>query len=147
MCSHNLVNGLLNQVLKRDWEFKGYVMTDWGAQDDTVLNANHGLDQETGVSRLGQYVWLDKLAAAIARGNVARARLDDMVHRIARTLIARGAIDDPVQPGPIDFAAHARIAQAAAEDSIILLKNDGMLPLGPTSKTIAVIGGHAARAY
>ena len=151
MCSYNLVNGiyacqsdwLLNQVLKRDWGFKGYVMTDWGAQHDTVLNANHGLDQETGVSRLGQYVWLDKLAAAIARGNVPRARLDDMVHRIARTLIAKGAIDDPVEPGSIDFAAHARIAQAAAEDGIILLKNDGMLPLGPTSKTIAVIGGHA----
>jgi beta-glucosidase len=151
MCSYNLVGGvsacqndwLLNQVLKRDWGFKGYVMTDWSAQHDTVLNANHGLDQETGVSRLGQYVWLDKLAAAIARGDVKQARLDDMVHRIARTLIEKGVVDDPVRPGPIDFAAHARIAQAAAEDGMVLLKNDGVLPLGPTSHTIAVIGGHA----
>ena len=151
MCSYNLVNGvyacqndwLLNQILKRDWGFKGYVMTDWSAQHDTVLNANHGLDQETGVSRLGQYVWLDKLTLAIAKGDVQQARLDDMVHRIVRTLIAKGVIDQPVQPGPIDFAAHARIAQAAAEDGIVLLKNDGVLPLGPSSKTIAVIGGHA----
>jgi beta-glucosidase len=151
MCSYNRFGGvhacqsdwLLNQVAKRDWGFKGYVMSDWGAQDDTVLNANHGLDQETGVSHTGEYVWLDKLAAAIARGDVARARLDDMVHRIARTLIAKGAIDDPVNPGPIDFAAHARIAQADAEEGMILLKNDGVLPLAAGSKTIAVIGGHA----
>ena len=81
MCSYNRVGGvhacqsdwLLNQVAKRDWAFKGYVMSDWSAQDDTVLNANHGLDQETGVSHTGEYVWLDKLAAAIARGDVARA--------------------------------------------------------------------------
>jgi beta-glucosidase len=151
MCSYNRVNGvyacqndwLLNQVLKRDWGFKGYVMADWSAQHDTVLNANHGLDQETGVSRHGQYVWLDKLAAAIARGDVTQARLDDMVHRIARTLIEKGVIDDPVHPAPIDFAAHAKVAQAAAEDGIVLLKNDGVLPLAPTSKTIALIGGHA----
>lgn len=151
MCSYNLVNGayacqndwLLNQVLKRDWGFKGYVMSDWGAQHDTVLNANHGLDQETGVSRLGKYQWLDKLGAAIGRGEVSQSRLDDMVHRIARTLIAKGAIDDPVQPGPIDFAAHAQVTQADAEEGLVLLKNEGVLPLAPSVKSIAVIGGHA----
>lgn len=151
MCSYNLLNGahacqndwLLNQVLKRDWGFKGYVMSDWGAQQDTVLDANHGLDQETGVSKRGQYVWLEKLGAAIGQGQVSEARLDDMVRRIARTLIAKGAIDDPVQPGPIDFAAHARVTQADAEDGIVLLKNSGVLPLSASAKGIAVIGGHA----
>lgn len=150
MCAYNLVNGeyscqndwLLNQVLKRDWGFQGYVMADWGAQHDTVLNANSGLDQETGVQRQGQYQYLDKLAAAIDRGAVAPARLDDMARRVARTLIASGAVDDPVQPGPIDFAAHARLAQASAEEGIVLLKNEReVLPL--TGKRIAVIGGHA----
>ena len=53
-----------------------------------------------------------------------------MVRRIARTLIAKGAVDDPVQPGPIDFAAHAQVTQADAEDGIVLLKNQGVLPLG-----------------
>jgi len=151
MCGYNLVNGayacqndwLLNQVLKRDWGFKGYVMSDWGAQHDTVLNANHGLDQETGVMEVGKYIWLDKLAGAISQKQVPQARLDDMVRRIARTLIAKGAIDDPVQPGPIDFAAHARVTQAGAEDGIVLLKNQDVLPLTEKTKRIAVIGGHA----
>jgi beta-glucosidase len=151
MCSYNLVNGvyacqndwLLNQVLKRDWGFKGYVMTDWGAQHDTVLNANHGLDQETGVSALGKYVWLDKLARAIDEKQVPLARLDDMVRRIARTLIEKGAVDDPVAPGPIDFAAHAQVTQAAAEEGIVLLKNQGVLPLTAKASRIALIGGHA----
>ncbi len=151
MCSYNQVNGvhacqsdwLLNQVLKRDWGFNGYVMTDWSAQHDTVLDANHGLDQETGLERIGKYIWLDKLAAAIARGDVRRARLDDMVHRIARTLIEKGAVDDPVEPGPIDLAAHAKITQADAEEGIVLMKNDHVLPLPAGKTTIALIGGHA----
>ncbi len=151
MCSYNLVNGvyacqndwLLNQVLKRDWGFKGYVMADWGAQHDTVLNANHGLDQETGVAEPGKYVWLDKLAAAIGQKQVPQARLDDMVRRIARTLIAKGAVDHPVQPGPIDFAAHAQVTQADAEEGVVLLKNQSVLPLSVKATRIAVIGGHA----
>jgi len=151
MCSYNLINGeyacqndwLLNRVLKGDWGFRGYVMTDWGAQHDTVLNAKGGLDQETGVTKRGEYQWLDKLAAAIRRGQVSAGRLDDMVTRIARTLIAKGAVDDPVETGPIDFAAHAKVTQADAEGGIVLLKNDGVLPLGASTKTIAVIGGHA----
>ncbi len=151
MCSYNLVNGvhacqndwLLNQVLKRDWGFRGYVMADWGAQHDTVLDANHGLDQETGVFQQGGYQFLDKLEAAIRRGEVSAARLDDMAQRIARALIAKGAVDDPVTPGPIDFSAHAAVAQADAEAGIVLLKNAGVLPLGAAVKSVVVIGGHA----
>ena len=151
MCSYNLVNGhyacqnpwLLTDVLKRDWGFKGYVMSDWGAQSDTARDANAGLDQETGVRRTGDYQWLEKLSAAIDKGQVSAARLDDMVHRIARTLIAKGAIDEPVQPGLIDFAAHAKVTQSAAEAGMVLLKNDGALPLATSLKRIAVIGGHA----
>jgi beta-glucosidase len=151
MCAYNLVNGayacqnpwLLTQVLKKDWGFPGYVMTDWGAQSDTVRDANAGLDQETGVREKGNYQWLDKLDAAIASGQVQQARLDDMVHRIARTLIEKGAIDDPVEPAPIDFEKHAQITQADAEEGIVLLKNEGVLPLSPALQKIAVIGGHA----
>ena len=151
MCSYNLVNGayacqndwLLNQVLKRDWGFKGYVMTDWGAAHDTVLNANHGLDQETGVLKKGEYFFLDKLAGAIRESKVPQARLDDMVRRIARTLIEKGAVDNPVTPAPIDFAAHAKVTQADAEDGIVLLKNQGVLPLAAKAQRVAVIGGHA----
>jgi len=151
MCSYNLVNGeyacqnewLLNQVLKQDWGFAGYVMTDWGAQHDTVLNAQHGLDQETGVQKHGGYQFLDKLAAAIDKGAVPPERLDDMARRVAGSLIGTGAVDHPVQPGPIDFPAHARVTQADAEQGIVLLKNEGaVLPLAPAQR-IVVIGGHA----
>jgi beta-glucosidase len=151
MCSYNLVNGayacqnewLLSEVLKKDWGFRGYVMADWGAQHDTVRNANAGLDQETGVDRQDKYVWLDKLAKAVADGRVPPSRLDDMVRRIARTLIEKGAIDAPVQPSAIDFAAHAKVTLADAEEGIVLLKNANVLPLAPTLKRVAVIGGHA----
>jgi len=153
MCSYNLVNGvhacqnawLLNDVLKRDWGFRGYVMADWGAQRDTVLDANHGLDQETGVARLGEYQWLDKLAGALRAGKVSTARLDDMVRRIVRTHLEKGTIDEPVRPAPIDFKAHADVTQAGAEGGIVLLKNEGVLPLAAGAKSIAVIGGHADR--
>lgn len=151
MCSYNLVNGtyacenpwLLNQVLKGDWGFRGYVMTDWGAQSDTVRNANAGLDQETGVNKTGQYQWLDKLEAAVTSGKVPRSRVDDMVERIARTLIEKGAIDDPVRPAPIDFESHARVSRDVSEEGIVLLKNAETLPLAPSLKRVALIGGHA----
>jgi beta-glucosidase len=151
MCSYNLLNGiyacqndwLLTQVLKNDWGFRGYVMTDWGAQHDTVKNANAGLDQETGVNFKGGYVWLDKLAAAIKVGQVPPARLDDMVRRIVRTLLEKGSIDNPVHPDDIDFASHSTATQADAEEGIVLLKNADVLPLSPSLKRIAVIGGHA----
>ena len=153
MCSYNLVNGhhscqndwLLNQVLKRDWGYPGFVMSDWGAQHDTVADALGGLDQETGVG-LGdqQPVWLDKLKAAIAAGKVPMSVLDDKVRRIARALIASGAVDRPVAPGPIDFAADAATSQRAAEAGIVLLKNEGgILPLAAHARRIAVFGGHA----
>ncbi len=151
MCSYNKINGtyacqnewLLSQVLKEDWGYRGYVMTDWHAQHDTVQNALAGLDQETGVSHLGQYQWLDKLSHAIDGGAVPEARLDDMVRRIARTLIEKGAVDEPVAPAAIDFAAHAEVTRADAENGITLLKNEGILPLKSELKRIAVIGGHA----
>ncbi|NIJ31851.1 beta-glucosidase [Sphingomonas oligoaromativorans] len=152
MCSYNLVNGthacqndwLLNKVLKGDWGYKGFVMSDWGAQHDTVKDALGGLDQETGVSKADNYVWRDKLKAAIAEGKVPMAVLDDKVRRIARALIASGAIDHPVALAPIDFAAHAKVSQADAEAGIVLLKNEGgILPLAGSARKIAVIGGHA----
>jgi len=151
MCSYNLVNGayacqndwLLNQVLKTDWGFRGYVMADWGAQHDTVANANAGLDQETGVREKGNYQWLDKLGTAIESGKVKPERLDDMVRRISRTLLEKGVIDQPVQPARIDFAEHAKVTQADAEEGIVLLKNADVLPLAPSLKSVAVIGGHA----
>ncbi len=88
--------------------------------------------------------WREKLKAAIQDGRVPMAVLDDKARRIARALIASGAADNPVAPAPIDLDAGARVAQEAAENGIVLLKNDrGILPLAASAKRIVMIGGHA----
>jgi beta-glucosidase len=154
MCSYNLINGrwgcendyLLNKVLKGDWGFKGFVMSDWGAVHSTGA-ANDGLDQFTGFCCVGDkpYFAPKVLKAALQSGEIPATRLDDMVTRILWALFAKGAIDNPVKPHPIDFAANALVSQKAAEESLVLLKNDGdLLPLRGV-QSIAVIGGNADR--
>jgi beta-glucosidase len=152
MCSYNLINGrwgcendyLLNTVLKHDWGFKGFVMSDWGAVHSTG-SANDGLDQFTGFCCVTDKPWFGPPAmkAALASGLIRQSRLDDMVERILWALIDKGAVDDPVKVTPIDYTAHAAASQKAAEESLVLLKNDGdLLPLRG-AKSIAVIGGNA----
>ncbi len=151
MCSYNRINDvygcenapLLKGMLKGDWAYKGYVMSDWGAVHSTVFAANAGLDQQSGFPSDKQAYFGQMLKEALEDGSVPQARLDDMVRRILWALFDKGVMDHPVKPGPIDFAANARVAQAAAEQSIVLLKNDGgLLPLGKASK-VAIIGSHA----
>ena len=154
MCAYNRVNGayscendwLINQVLKRDWGFKGYVMSDWGGTHSTVPAANAGLDQQSGWAFDRSPYFQAALGEAVNNGHVSRERLDDMARRILWAMFANGVVDDPVkgdQSQSIDFAAHAQITQSAAEQSLVLLKNDGLLPLSAKAKKIAVIGGHA----
>ncbi|MGU7769037.1 glycoside hydrolase family 3 C-terminal domain-containing protein [Burkholderia sp. MR1-5-21] len=152
MCSYNRLNGayacenahLLNDVLKNEWGFEGQVQSDWGATHSTAQAINAGLDEEEDV---GPTVYLTPAAVkqAIANGSVSTARLDDMVRRKLFVMIRTGVMDDPPKGGgKIDFAAANRFAQAVAEQSIVLLKNDAnQLPLAPTLSRIAVIGGHA----
>jgi beta-glucosidase len=152
MCSYNLINGrwgcendyLLNTVLKHDWGFKGFVMSDWGAVHSTGA-ANDGLDQFTGFCCVTDTPWFGPpmIKAALQSGEIPQARIDAMVERILWALFAQGPVDDPVKAAPIDYAANAAVAQKAAEDSLVLLKNDGdLLPLRK-AKSIAVIGGNA----
>lgn len=155
MCSYNRINGvyacendwLLNHVLKGDWGYKGYVMSDWGAVHSTIPAANAGLDQESGYLFDRVPYFSDALREAVADGHVPQARLDDMVKRILRSLIANGVFDNPVngdQSATIDYAAHAKVTQADAEQAIVLLKNArGVLPLAKSVRSIAIIGGHA----
>lgn len=154
MCSYNKVDGdwacendqLLTQVLKRDWGYKGWVMSDWGAVHSTVKAANAGLDQESG-RELDKAIYFGKpLADAVAAGTVSAARLQEMNRRILWGVASTGLIDRPVPVSaqPIDYAAHARVAQEVAERGIVLLKNDGdILPLARTAKRIVLIGAHA----
>ena len=154
MCSYNLVNGrwacendyLLNKVLKQDWGFKGFVMSDWGAVHSTADAANNGLDQFTGFpccnSNPAQFA-PPLLKAALRSGEIPASRLDEMAQRIVWSMIATGVYDNPAKAAPVDFRADGDVAQRAAEESLVLLKNDRkLLPLKGV-RSVAVIGGHA----
>ena len=149
MCAYNRVNSvyacenpyLLTTKLKKAWNYKGWVMTDWGAAHSSVPSALAGLDQEMPT---GKYFG-DTLKEAVKKGAVPAARLNDMVHRILRTEIALGVFDNPPAPRPVDPFIGAEVAQHVAERGIVLLKNSGaQLPLQTSGiKSIAVIGSHA----
>lgn len=151
MCAYNKVNGryacenqdLLTGVLRKDWGYKGWVMSDWGATH-SVAAANAGLDQQSGQELDKEVYYGAPLKAAVLAGTVSQSRVDEMVHRVLRSLFAVGAIDPQRSLGPLDVAGDNLVAQRAAEAGIVLLKNDGnILPLAASARSLAVIGGHA----
>jgi beta-glucosidase len=153
MCAYNRVNGtyscendfLLNHVLKRDWSFPGWVLSDWGGVHSAAAAANAGLDQESASNfDHPQEFFGAPLKQAITDGKVERARLHDMVHRILRTMFANGIFDDPPVRTPPPLQADQAQAQREAEEGIVLLKNaNGILPLARKARSIAIIGAHA----
>ncbi len=152
MCAYNKVNGiyacenpfLLNQVLKKEWGFAGWVMSDWGALHSLEGSVLAGMDQQ---SPQGEYPdYFAGLKDALAKGTIGADRIRDMAHRILTALYAAGAMDNPARPGgTIDIEGHAAIAEALAASGIVLLKNDGTLPIATTAARIAIIGGNADR--
>jgi beta-glucosidase len=151
MCSYNQTNGqydcennhLLNDVLKGDWKFPGFVMSDWWATHSTVVAANNGLDQEQPNQQ-----YFGSLGTAVSSGQVPQSRLDNMAHRVLRAMYAVGLFDNPQTIQPIPAVADAAIAQEAEEKGAVLLKNaDGQLPLNAGAvQSIAVIGFNADKA-
>ncbi len=154
MCAYNVVNGehacdsdwLLNTVLKHDWHWDGFVMSDWGAVP-SMATALHGLDQQSGV-QLDPAVFLGKtLGDAAARDKAVAKHLDEMNTRVLTAIYANGLDKYPAKPGgTIDFKADGEVALEAAKQGIVLLKNEGaILPLAATAKRIVVIGGYASK--
>ncbi len=150
MCSYNHVAGdwacendyLLNQVLKKDFAFKGFVLSDWMATHSTVKAAINGLDQQ----QPGDEFFGAPLKKAVQDGQVPQSRVDDMVHRILRSMFAVGVIDNPPMPrSVVDPFKGEEDAQHIAEESIVLLKNANQtLPLNAGNvQSIALIGSHA----
>jgi beta-glucosidase len=149
MCSYNRINGdfacenqyLLTDVLKKDWEFKGFVLSDWEATHSTVKAALAGLDEQ----QPGDEYFGAPLKKAVQDGQVPMARLDDMVHRLVRSMFAVGVIDHPPVRRVVDPFKGRDDAKKIEEESLVLLKNEGgILPLSPgEGKTVVVIGGHA----
>ena len=151
MGAYNKVNGpyccendvLLNQILKGDWKFDGFVTSDFGAVHSTVPSAKAGLDLEmpTGI------YFGDALKAAVTAGEIPESMLDEKLARRFRTMMSRGVWDkDPVR-GPIP-PEHADVALKLGAEGIVLLKNSGgLLPLQTNGlHSLAVIGPFAGRA-
>jgi beta-glucosidase len=155
MAAYNGVNGvtcsanaaLLRDVLRGEWEWDGAVMSDWYGTKDTVGSARGGLDLEMpGPPRF----FGPELSAAVRRGDVAEALVDEKARRMLRLLARTGALDErggPPSEVADDRAEHRALARRTASEAIVLLRNeDGVLPLRRDRlRRLAVIGPNARR--
>ena len=149
MCSYNRVNGdyacdskyLLTDVLKKEWKFPGFVLSDWGAAHSIAKASAAGMDHE----QPNEYFYGDALKKAVEAGQVPMAEVDDHVLRIVRAMFATGVIDDPPQKSVVDVEGGFEVSQRLAEQAMVLLKNEKkQLPLDASKiKSIALIGAHA----
>ena len=170
MSAYNLVNGLhcaenpylLNDVLRKEFGFKGFVVSDWGSTYSTAATVNAGMDLEMpGGDPMRTFIarpevlaqgsgagWLtaDKVVAAVKAGEITEATLDRNVERILRVIFVSGLFDNPhVATGIVDTPEQRAVALQGATEGIVLLKNAGaLLPLDAKKiHSIAVIGPNA----
>jgi beta-glucosidase len=156
MCSYNRINGTyscqnpqtLGGILYRQFRFKGFVVSDWGATHSTIASANAGLDIEMNLTP-GTYFG-PALQKVVQSGQVSVATLNGMVLRILRAMFTVGVFDHPpaAQPGAfganVSTPAHIALAKQISEEGSVLLKDsNGVLPLSGRDKTIALIGTDA----
>ena len=154
MTAYNRLNGvhcanshwLVEEVLRREWGFDGFVISDWFAFADTDAALHAGLDLEMpGPGR----AYGPRLAEAVRSGRIAPSEVDAAVVRLLSVLDGVGALDDDPQeqPGSEDLPEHRVVAREAAVDATVLLTNTGVLPLAAAGlRRVAVIGPNAGRA-
>ncbi|MBO9574556.1 MAG: glycoside hydrolase family 3 C-terminal domain-containing protein [Sphingobium sp.] len=159
MCSYNRVDGnfacespwLLDEVLRKDWRWKGFVMSDWGATHSTGAALRAGLDQQSGYPFDAKQHFGSELKAAIEAGDVGVELVDRAVSRILYAMFEHGLFDHPIVDGPLKLSdaqlkQGAAVTRDAAAESMVLLKNESnALPLAAKARKIVVIGGHADR--
>ena len=142
-CSSN--EEILTNILKEEWNFPGYVVSDWGAAQDTIGNANGGLDCEMpGPARS----WGENLVKAVNNGKVDEEVVDDKVRRILRVADFTGRLDDPTESPEQsnDLEEDRLLIRTAGSEGMVLLKNDQVLPFKKeTVKKLAVIGPNALK--
>lgn len=150
MSAYNKLNGLycsenphlLKEILKDEWGFKGFVMSDWGAVHSTIPTALNGLDLEMPG---GKDNYLDKpLLKAIQDGKVPISTVDEMVRRMLRTMLGH-ELPQLVGKPEVSTQGHQDLARELSEQAMVLLKNEGqLLPLHRKGvRSIAVIGPNA----
>lgn len=148
MCSYNKLNGvyasenhhLLVDILKNDWGFEGFVISDWGAVHDRVASLRGGLDLEMPGPRERR---VKAVVESVLSGELSESVVDESVRRILGVVFK--AIKTP-KDGSFDHIAHHLLARRIAAEGMVLLKNNGVLPL-KDQKNIAVIGRSAKEAY
>ena len=166
MCAYNSVDGLpacanprlLEDILRKEWGFKGYVVSDCGAIGDIYRNHKSAPDAQTAVAQaikagtdLNCGIEYENALPAVRNGLLAEADIDRSLRRLLLARFKLGMFDPPemvkyaqIPYSENDSPAHRELALEAARKSIVLLKNDrGTLPLSKTLKTIAVIGPSA----
>ena len=145
MCSYNRINGefasenhwLLTEVLRDQWGFEGYVMSDWGAVNDRVKGLKAGLELEMP----GSGGNTDKeIVEAVKNGELEESVLDRAVERILNIVFK---FTDNRQEGKFDLEEDHKLAAKIAGESMVLLKNEGVLPIPVQGKKIAFIGKFA----
>jgi len=142
MCAYNRLNGtycsehhkLLVDILKEEWGFEGLVVSDWGAVHDRVASLQCGLDLEMPGPKDRR---VQAVIKAVQDGALDEAALDESVRRILRIVFK--AAETP-KGGAFDQQGHNALARRVAAEGMVLLKNNGILPLKPGLKRIAVIG-------
>jgi len=149
MCSYNRAWGeyacenkyLLTDVLKKDWAYRGFVVSDWTATHSAAKASAAGMDHE----EPGWHFFGDELKKDAQSGKVPMSEIDDHVHRILRAMFATGVFDDPPQKSVVDVLGGLEVARKLEENGIVLLKNDNsQVPLDASRiRSIAVIGPHA----
>ena len=144
MSSYNKLNGeytqqkhgLLTTVLRDEWGFDGIVMTDWGVKDNTVKATKAGND----LMEWGNQVEIDRIMAAVNDGTISQEELDRNVRNMLNYIVKTPHFKGYKYSNKPDLKAHAQVARKAAEESIILLRNENnTLPLKGSEK-VALYG-------
>lgn len=147
MCSYNRINGvfscenewLLTKVLRDDWGFDGYVMTDWGAMDIRVDALKAGLELEMPSNDM---TTCNQITEAVKNGELDEAILDRAVTRMLNILYRW--VETGKREVKLDLAAHHKLAREVAAQTMVLAKNNGVLPLD-AKKSTAIIGAYAKK--
>lgn len=154
MCGYNRVNGvhdclnpyLLTTVLRQEWGYHGYVMSDWGGVYDGDAAWKAGLDQQSGLP-LDDRTWFgDYMKKKVIAGEIPVSEVDERLRHILYPMFKNGLFESHDRPTETaaDIAEHTEVAQRIEEAGAVLLKNDHeVLPLGQNLRRVLVIGGHA----
>ena len=145
MSSYNKINGtytsesydLLTNILRNDWGFQGYVMTDWGGGSDVIAQMKAGND----MIQPGQSAQIKKIIAAVKEGKLDEKVLDLNISRILNIMFKTPRYNKYSYSNQPDLTGHAAITRQAASDGMVLLKNaGGALPLNSSVTKVAVFG-------